>query len=85
MPLPPPLGRTRLSHHTYFEAVRPGRDSWDQPEKVGYRRIEELSGIGEDTDVYALRVKRVISVTPLSLDLTARVKLQDFDRLLRGG
>jgi 5'-nucleotidase len=76
---------TCLSRQTYFEPVRPTRDSWDQPEKVGYRRIEELSGIGEDTDVYALRVKRVISVTPLSLDLTARVRLQDFDKLLRGG
>ena len=80
-----PWAVTRLSRQTYFEAVRPKRDSWDQPEKVGYRRIEELSGIGEDTDVYALRVKRVVSVTPLSLDLTARVRLQDFDKLLRGG
>jgi hypothetical protein len=29
-------------------------------------------------------VKRVVSVTPLSLDLTSRVNLQDFDQLLRG-
>jgi 5'-nucleotidase len=75
---------TRLSRQTYFESVRPKRASWDEPAKVGYQRVEELSGIGEDTDVYALRVKRVVSVTPLSLDMTARVNLKEFSQLLRG-
>jgi 5'-nucleotidase len=75
---------TRLSRQTYFVPVTPRRVHWDQPETVGYRRIEELSGSGVDTDVYALRVKRVVSVTPLSLDLTSRVSLQDLDQLLRG-
>lgn len=74
---------TRLSRQVYFKAVRPKRASWDIPERVGYRRIDELSGIGEDTDVYALRVKRLVSVTPLSLDLTSRLALRDFDQLLR--
>ena len=37
---------TRLSHQAYFVAVRPKRELWDQPETVGYRRIEELSGSG---------------------------------------
>ena len=76
---------TRLSRQMYFVPVTPKRASWDQPETVGYRRIEELSGTGVDTDVYVLRVKRVVSVTPLSLDLTSRVDLEDFDQLLRGG
>jgi 5'-nucleotidase len=76
---------TRLSRQMYFVPVTPKRARWDQPETVGYRRIEELSGTEVDTDVYALRVKRVVSVTPLSLDLTSRVNLQDFDQLLRGG
>jgi 5'-nucleotidase len=75
---------TRLSRQTYFEAVRPKRASWNEPEAVGYRRVEELSGIREDSDVYALRVKRVVSVTPLSLDMTARVDLREFDQFLRG-
>jgi 5'-nucleotidase len=75
---------TRLSKQIYFEPVRPKRISWNQPETVGYRRIEELSSTGMDTDVYALRVKRVVAVTPLSLDLTSRVNLTDFDQLLRG-
>ena len=76
---------TRLSRQAYFVPVTPKRDSWDKPEKVGYRRIDELDGSGEDTDVYALRIKRKVAVTPLSLDLTSRVRLRDFEQLLRGG
>jgi 5'-nucleotidase len=76
---------TRLSKKAYFLPVTPKRKSWDKPETVGYRRIEELSGSAADTDVYTLRVKRLVSVTPLSLDMTSRVSLKDFEQLLRGG
>jgi 5'-nucleotidase len=75
---------TRLSRQAYFVPIAPTRASWDQPERVGYRRINNLDDSNVDTDVYALRVKRLISVTPLSLDLTSRVDLRDFDQLLRG-
>jgi 5'-nucleotidase len=75
---------TRLSRQAYFLSVTPKRVSWDQPEKVGYRRIDEFSGSAPDTDIYALRVKHIVTVTPLSLDLTSRVILKDFERLLRG-
>jgi 5'-nucleotidase len=75
---------TRLSHQAYFEPISPKRTSWDLPERVGYRRINDLDGSGVDTDVYALRVKRLVSVTPLSLDLTSRVDLRYFDQILRG-
>jgi 5'-nucleotidase len=75
---------TRLSRQAYFLPVTPQRESWDQPERVGYRRINELSGEGLDSDVYALRIKRVVAVTPVSLDLTSRVNLRDFEQQLRG-
>ncbi len=38
-----------------------------------------------DSDIYALCVERVVSVTPLSLDLTARVSLPSLEALLRAG
>jgi 5'-nucleotidase len=75
---------TRLSRKAYFLPVTPQRATWDQPERVGYRRINEISGEGLDSDVYALRVKRLVSVTPVSLDLTSRVNLRDFEHRLRG-
>ena len=76
---------TRLSRQAYFEPVTPKRASWDQPETVGYRRIEELSASGVDTDVHVLRVRRLVSVTPLSLDMTSRVNLNDLAQLFRAG
>jgi len=33
--------------------------------------------------VYALRVRRIVSVTPLSLDMTSRIDLPAFERTLR--
>ncbi len=74
---------TRLSRQTYFEPIKPNRKSWDMPEKVGYRRINDPQQSGSDTDVYSMRVKRLVAVTPLSLDLTSRVSLGDFEKLLR--
>jgi broad specificity polyphosphatase/5'/3'-nucleotidase SurE len=50
---------------------------------IGYRQAGQLDLEPEDTDVYALRKRRMVSVTPLSLDLTSRVDLGDLDRLLR--
>ncbi len=76
---------TRLSRQAYFVPVTPKRTAWDSPETVGYRRIDELNESADDTDVYCLRVKRMVSVTPLSLDMTSRVVLKDFEKLLRGG
>ncbi len=74
---------TRLSKNIYFEPVTPKRKAWDQPETVGYRRIAQVDSAAPDTDVFALRVKRLVSVTPLSLDMTSRVDLLEFAQLLR--
>lgn len=76
---------TRLSRITYYEPLPPRRESWDQPGIVSYRVSADPSHDAEDTDVYVLRVKRHVSVTPLSLDLTSRVNFEDLMRILRGG
>ena len=75
---------TRLSRQRYYEPTAPTRRSWDVPGRVGYRLAGDPSEDDIDTDVYAVRVKQVVSVTPLSLDLTSRIDLKDFDRQLRG-
>lgn len=75
---------TRLANIPYFEPVPAERESWDQPGKVGYQVINDPSVNPKGTDVHALRVERVVSVTPLSLDLTSRVALEDLEHHLRG-
>ena len=43
-----------------------------------------LDGEAEDSDVYVLRKKHMVSVTPVSLDMTSRVELGKLEKQLRG-
>ena len=74
---------TRLSSLRYFEPVAPPRSSWDMPARVGYHISDDLEREKPDTDVYAVCVRRWISVSPLSLDMPSRIKLADLDQVIR--
>jgi 5'-nucleotidase len=74
---------TRLSMLAYFEPLRPERQDWSQPARVGYQVAHDAHQHREDSDVYVVRVKRAVAVTPLTLDLTARVDFGHLDRLFR--
>ena len=76
---------TRQSVQPYFLNFPPNRSSWDQPAKLGYEVRSKLENEPEGTDVHTLRVRRLVSVTPLSLDLTSRIDLNELDRQLRSG
>ena len=76
---------TRIARQRYFVPVPPKRKSWDKPGPVDYAEAAELGDEFKGSDVYALRVQRQVSVTPLSLDLTARVDFDEMNRWLRNG
>jgi 5'-nucleotidase len=78
-----PWQLTRLSMQRYYEPMAPERESWSEPGLIGYREAGMLEDEPEDTDVYALRKKRCVSVTPLSLDLTSRVDFSELDMFMR--
>jgi len=78
-----PWQLTRISMQRYYEPTAPERKSWSEPALVGYREAGNLEDEAEDTDVYALRVKKVVSVTPLSMDLTSRVDFDELNKLMR--
>ncbi|MBI4760514.1 MAG: 5'/3'-nucleotidase SurE [Chloroflexota bacterium] len=78
-----PWQLTRVSRQRYYEPVAPQRRSWSEPALIGYRPAGRLEDEPPDTDVYVLRKKRWVSVSPLSLDLTSRVDFGELDRLLR--
>jgi 5'-nucleotidase len=73
---------TRLSRQNYYISTPPPARPWGQPGRVGYYEGANLD-CEPDSDVYVLRVARRVAVTPLSLDMTARVDFADLDRLLR--
>ena len=64
---------TRLSLQRYYVPLKPARTALNQPGKMDYEVRMEYDQEPEDSDVYTLVRKQLVSVTPLSLDFTARV------------
>lgn len=67
-----PWRLTRLSRQRYYDPLPPARTSWSEPAALGYCTRPRLD-CEPDSDVYVLRMERLVAVTPLSLDMTARV------------
>ncbi len=61
---------TKLSRRRYFLPVAPDRTHGQG--RIGYRMTEDVRRTDPGSDVWAVHVDHVVSVTPLSLDLTAR-------------
>jgi 5'-nucleotidase len=74
---------THLSRNRYYEPIAPQRKTFEEPAKIGYRIIGQPGEDEQNSDVYALKVKQIVSVTPLSLDLTSRVNLKEFEKYLK--
>jgi len=73
---------TRLSRDGYFHALPSGRTELAEKRLPGYGVAVDLDRLEADSDVHALMIDRVVSVTPISLDLTSRVLLRDLQALL---
>lgn len=68
---------TRASHQAYFRStILNGRF-------VGYDVVIDADTLERDSDIYAVRIDRVVSVTPLTFDLTARVNFKTFAETLK--
>lgn len=78
-----PWETTRISRVRLFEATKPERHSWGEPGRIGYRFAPNWTGAEPGTDIHSVRINKHVSVTPLSLDLTSRLNLEDFDSSLR--
>lgn len=79
-----PWKMTRVSRERYFLPNRPRRGNLEEPYVLSYRQATHVEKFKPGTDAYAIQVERVVSVTPLSLDLTSRVELSDLEAHLRG-
>ena len=75
---------TRLARQRYYDPTPPNRSSWNEPGTVSYVEAAVLEGEAEDSDVHVMRTRRMVSVTPVSLDMTSRVELGELEKQLRG-
>ncbi len=73
-----PWRLTRVSRQRYYHPLRSGRTHLADKRPLGYEVLVNPATLEPDSDVAALVQHRVVSVSPLSLDLTSRV---DFDHL----
>ena len=71
---------TRLSRTRYYLPQKPERRSLNDQGRIPYQRQVEPERLEPDSDVRAL-VDGVVSVTPLSLDLTSRVDMATIQQL----
>jgi 5'-nucleotidase len=75
---------TRLSRQQYWvNAVT--LDEQGQRQLSQYERQIDLDSLEPDSDIHALAVDRVVSITPLTLDLTAKVSLSRLEQTLGTG
>jgi 5'-nucleotidase len=71
---------TRLSQTRYFIPIKPHRRRPTDPGPMGYEAHLDLENIEKDSDVHAVRLDHVVSVTPITLDMTAPIDLQTLSR-----
>jgi 5'-nucleotidase len=74
---------TRLSRQRYYHTLPSGRRSLTEKRRLDYREVVDHVTLERDSDIQAAVVDRVVSVTPLSLDLTSRTPLEELEALLR--
>lgn len=79
-----PWELTRISRQPYYLPVKPERDTLHGPGPIRYRIDFDRENLGEDTDIYALRVAHKVSVTPVSINMTSRVNLSEVEKKLHG-
>ena len=71
---------TRLAKQRYYDPIAPQRESWSVPGTVGYKESPDLKEERTDSDVFVLIERRLVSVTPISLDMTSRVDFSELEK-----
>lgn len=75
---------TRLSRRRVYWPTRPERVSLNDVGRLGYAFMADPARAEPNSDVYALLHDRVVSVTPLSLDMTSRTDLFRLHQMIAG-
>jgi 5'-nucleotidase len=75
---------TRVSRRRVYWPTRPERVALNDIGRLGYELKSDPTQAEPDSDVYALMVDKVVSVTPISLDMTSRTDLFRLRQMLSG-
>lgn len=75
---------TRLSRRRVYFPTRPERVAGETTGKLGYAFNTDPSKAEPDSDVYAVMHEGIVSVTPMSLDMSSRTDLFRLHQILEG-
>lgn len=75
---------TRLSRRRVYWPTRPERIALSDVGRLGYHFDTDPSKAEPDSDVYAVMHDKVVSVTPISLDMTSRTDLFRLRQIMIG-
>ena len=75
---------TRLSRRRVYWPTRPERVALRDAGRMGYEFKTDPADAEPDSDVYTILQERLVSVTPISLDLTSRTDMFRLQQLLSG-
>jgi 5'-nucleotidase len=78
-----PWRLTRVSRQRYFHPLKSSHSSLLGASTIDYETRVDFDTLEPDSDIFALVKDRVVSVSPLTLDLSSRVDLRHLVRLLR--
>ncbi len=78
-----PWRLVRVSRQRYHVPQPSGRLDLSDQKGIDYVQVIDRDTLEPDSDVHALAVERVVSVSPLSIDLTSRVDLETLSDELR--
>ncbi len=68
----------------YYSVRSDERQSWDEPAKYDIIRNDRTrEGLPPDSDVAAVAFDHVVAVTPLSIDMSSRIQLDDLSHELK--
>jgi 5'-nucleotidase len=73
----------RLSRQRYWEAVSAGYGRLEAPD-IGYQVNINHATLEPDSDIYTFAVEKLVSVVPITIDLTAPVALRDVSNFFNG-
>jgi len=80
-----PWRLTRVSRQRYFHPIKSDHPSSPGASTIDYETRVDFDALEPDSDIFALVKDRVVSVSPLTLDLSSRVDLRHLAQLLRSG
>jgi 5'-nucleotidase len=78
-----PWRTTRLSRQRYCRIQPSGRRYLAEKRHLDFQIAADRAALEPDSDFHAVLEERVVSVTPLSLDLTSRAPFEELNALLR--